>query len=52
MAKEEDADLFKTCELRIRFSNFDEDFIKPEGTEFTLLDPFHRPHAYLTVRKA
>lgn len=52
IAKEEDPETFKTCELKIRFANFDEEFVKPEGTEFTLLDPFHRPYAYLTVLDA
>lgn len=40
---------FKTCELKIKFTNFDHNFVKEEDTEFTLLDPFHRPYTYLTV---
>lgn len=41
---------FKTCELKIKFTNFDNNFVKEDDTEFTLLDPFHRPYTYLTVR--
>lgn len=45
---DEDID-FKTCELKIKFSNFDNNFVKDDETEFTLLDPFSRPYTYLTV---
>jgi hypothetical protein len=40
---------FKTCELKIKFTNFDQNFLKDDETEFTLLDPFRRPYTYLTV---
>lgn len=45
---DEDID-FRTCELKINFSNFDNNFVKDDETEFTLLDPFNRPYTYLTV---
>jgi hypothetical protein len=45
---DEDID-FKTCELKIKFTNFDNNFVKDDETEFTLLDPFNRPYSYLTV---
>lgn len=45
---DEDID-FKTCELKIKFSNFDNNFVKDDETELTLLDPFSRPYTYLTV---
>lgn len=40
---------FKTCELKVKFTHFDHNFEKEDDTEFTLLDPFHRPYSYLTV---
>lgn len=40
---------FKACELKIKFTNFDQNFAKEDETEFTLLDPFNRPYSYLTV---
>jgi|688.fasta_scaffold75103_5 hypothetical protein len=45
---DEDID-FRTCELKIKFSNFDNNFLKDDETEFTLLDPLNRPYTYLTV---
>jgi hypothetical protein len=45
---DEDID-FKTCELKIKFVNFDNNFGKDDVTDFTLLDPFNRPYTYLTV---
>jgi hypothetical protein len=47
--KERDDDIFQGCEIKVKFSNFDHSFLKEDGTEFTLLDPFHRPYSYLTV---
>lgn len=46
--QDEDID-FKGCELKIKFTSFDQNFAKDDDTEFTLLDPFHRPYSYLTV---
>ena len=36
--------------IKLKFTNFDHSFVKDnDGTEFTLLDPFHRPYTYLIV---
>jgi hypothetical protein len=45
----EEDDLFCQVQPRLRFTSYDTAFEQPENTEFTLLDPFHRPYAYLTV---
>lgn len=40
---------FKLCNIRVKFTSFDQDFASPSDTEFTLLDPFQRPYLYLKV---
>jgi len=47
--KDKEDDSFQAYELKVKFANFDSSFLKEDGTEFTLLDPFHRPYSYLTV---
>ena len=47
--KRKDDDIFQACEIKIKFTNFDKKFLKDDGTEFTLLDPFNRPYTYITV---
>lgn len=42
-------DDLKPCNIRVKFSSFDQDFASPSDTEFTLLDPFQRPYSYLKV---
>jgi hypothetical protein len=50
IVKQDDDIDFKTCEIKLKFNNFDHNFAKEDDTEFTLLDPFHRPYSYLTVK--
>ena len=50
--KDKEDDSFQAYELKVKFANFDSSFLKEDGTEFTLLDPFHRPHSYLTVLRS
>ena len=47
--KGRDEDEFQGCEIKIKFTNFDNEFEKDDVTEFTLLDPFHRPYTYVSV---
>ena len=47
--KNKQDDSFQGCQIKIKFTNFDNSFLQEDGTEFTLLDPFHRPYSYLTV---
>ena len=47
--KDREDDSFQAYEMRVKFTNFDSSFLKEDGTEFTLLDPFHRPYSYITV---
>ena len=41
--------MLKTCELKIKFTNFDSTFGREEDSDFTLLDPLHRPLTHLAV---
>ena len=47
--KDKEDDTFNACELKLKFANFNNSFLKDDGTELTLLDPFNRPYTYLNV---